>query len=197
MDRRIPDAESDHCPQCRPAFSWDRRSPHKLLEHVGAHLLFDNSLDTSLELCGLCFRPSPLCVFYLRKGKGVGASQQIDFERSRCPNLIKPFSYQSAATESTSSPCTNVPVLCHLCSSSSGAVWKYNMKAHFKNSHPTLKFKDFSAPFTISDSERKGLSNVWGKRYTKRRKNKAAKPKNPLVISEAHSTRQVFSSVYF
>jgi hypothetical protein len=192
-DRRIPDAESDHCPQCRPDFSWDRKNTHKLLEHIGAHLLFDNSLDTSLELCGLCFRPSPLCVFYLRKGKAVGASQQIDMQRSRCPNLLKTISYQSAATESTNSPCTNVPVICHLCSSTSSAVWKYNMKAHFENSHPTLKYKDYLAPFMLSESEQMGLSTVWNKRYMKRRKNKAAKPKNLLTISEAHSTRQVFS----
>ena len=107
---------------------WDRKSTHKVLEHIGAHLLFDTSLNASLEqeLCGLCFHPSPLCIFYLRKGKGAGASQQVDIKKSRCPNLIKGFSYQSAAMESTSSPCTNVSLICPLCPSTSGAIWKYN-----------------------------------------------------------------------
>jgi hypothetical protein len=83
-----------------------------VLEHIGAHLLFDTSLDTSLELCGLCFRPSPPCIFYLRKGKGPGTSQQVDIQKSHCPNLIKAFSYHSAAVESSNSPCTNVPLIC-------------------------------------------------------------------------------------
>ena len=34
----------------------------KILEHVATHLLFNNTVDTSQELCGLCMwpRPSPL-----------------------------------------------------------------------------------------------------------------------------------------
>ena len=53
--------------------------------------------------------------------------------------------------------------------------------------------------FTISGSEQAGLAKIWAKWHAKKRKKKgAAKSKNPLVISEAHSTRRVFSnqSVY-
>ena len=200
LDQNLLDPESDCCPRCRPSVIWDRKSTHKVLEHIGAHLLFDTSLDTSLELCGLCFRPSPLCIFYLRKGKGAGASQQVDMRKSRCPNLIKGFSYQSAAMESTSSPCTNVPLICPLCPATSGAIWKYNMPAHLRNSHPSALQASYASMFTISGSERAGLAKIWAKRHAKKRKKKGvAKSKNPLVISEAHSTRRVFSnqSVYF
>ena len=84
LDQNLLDPESDCCPRCRPSVIWDRKSTQKVLEHIGAHLLFDTSLDASLEqeLCGLCFRPSPLCIFYLRKGPGAGASQQVDIKKS-------------------------------------------------------------------------------------------------------------------
>ena len=49
--------------------------------------------------------------------------------------------------------------------------------------------------FTISGSERAALATIWAKRHAKKWKKKgAANSKNPLVISEAHSTRQVFSN---
>jgi hypothetical protein len=133
-------------------------------------------------------------VFYLRKGKGAGSSRQIDVNKSRCPNLFKPFSYHSAATESTSSPCTNVPLPCPLCPATSGMIWKYNMKTHFAIKHPSAAYDSYSAPFIVSESERKGLLAKWKKRQTKKRRTKAGtKGNKKLPISEAHSTRRVFS----
>jgi hypothetical protein len=79
-----------------------------LIQHISSHILFDNSLDKTLQLCGLCFRPSPTCVIYLRKGKGSGSSIQVDLKRSRCPNLQK-FSYQHAATGAPRSPAQMYP----------------------------------------------------------------------------------------
>jgi len=79
--------ESAKCPRCQPLVLWDPERVQKILEHVAAHILFDKSLNSSLELCGLCLRPTPNCVFYLRKGKGVGSSCQVDLKKSRCPNL--------------------------------------------------------------------------------------------------------------
>lgn len=80
-------------------------------------------LGTLRTLPGL---PSSVsCVFYLRKGKAVGSSQQIFMRWSRCPNLLTAFSFQSAATESTISPCTAIPVVCRLCCSTSSAGLNY------------------------------------------------------------------------
>jgi hypothetical protein len=121
-------AQSDCCPMCRPAIPWDISKAHKILEHIAAHILFDNTLDTTKEPCRLCMHPSPLCSFYLQKGKGAGSAPQINKHVSHCPNFIGKLFYSAAATEHTNSPCTNVPVTCPLCPSTSATVWKYNMK---------------------------------------------------------------------
>ena len=163
-DRRVVGDGSDCCPHCRPSFSWNRLKIHDLLLHIRAHLLFDTSLDPTLQLCGLCFQPSPLCIFFLRKGKGTGSSSQIDMRTSRCPNLVV-FSYLSAAKEATNSPCTNVPVICSLCPSTLSAVWKYNIKAHFEKFHTPTAYRTYSANFVISESEREGLKKIWNSRF--------------------------------
>ena len=150
-------AQSDRCPVCRPGVPWDLSKAHKILKHVAAHILFDSTLDSTKEPCGLCMRPTPLCSFYLRKGKGAGSTQQIDERVSRCPNFIGKLSYSAVATERTNSPCTNVPVTCPLCPSTSVAVWKYNMKTHLARIHPSTKGGDFSKTYVISESEKAAL----------------------------------------
>ena len=187
-------AQSDRCPICRPAIPWDISKAHKILEHVAMHILFDSSLDATQEPCGLCMRPSPLCSFYLRKGKGAGSAQQIDERVSRCPNFIGKLFYSAAARECPNSPCTNVPVTCPLCPSTSAAVWKYNMKFHLARIHPSTKGGDFPNVYAISESEKAALKIQWEKRYSvshRRRKPKAAS--KPLPVSEVHSSQQTFS----
>ncbi len=186
-------ARSDHCPMCRLAIPWDINKTHKILEHVATHLLFDSTLDTTKELCGLCMRPLPLCVFYLQKGKGVGSAPQIDARMSRCPNFTGKLSYLAAATERANSPCTNVPITCPLCPSTSTAIWKYNMKTHLAQLHPSAKGGGLLKAYVISNSEKAALKILWEKRYMtscrRRRHNTAS---NPLAISEVHSSRQAF-----
>ncbi|KAH9022277.1 hypothetical protein EDB85DRAFT_2293264 [Lactarius pseudohatsudake] len=108
-------AQSDCCPMCRPATPWDISKTHKILEHVTSHLLFDSTLDTTQELCGLCMRPSPQCAFYLRKGKGAGSAPQIDERDKICTASASPPSASASvpapapapspsASASTSSP---------------------------------------------------------------------------------------------
>ena len=73
------------------------------------------------------------------------------------------------------------------------------MPVHLRNSHPSAPQGSYASMFTISGSERAGLATIWAKRHAKKRKKKgAAKSRNPLVISQAHSTRRVFlnQSVY-
>ena len=73
------------------------------------------------------------------------------------------------------------------------------MPAHLRNSHPSALQGSYASMFTISGSEGAGLATIWAKRHAKKQKKKgAAKSRNPLVISQAHSTRRVFSnqSVY-
>ncbi|KAF8232407.1 hypothetical protein L208DRAFT_1272347, partial [Tricholoma matsutake] len=156
--------ELGKCSHCWPPMLWDPEHVQKVLEHVAAHLLFEKSIDTLLELCSLCLRPAPSCVFYLRKGKGSGSSCQVDHQKSHCPNLQR-FAYLSAAMETPSSLCTNVPVICPLCPSSSGAVWKYNLKVHFTKHHPSGDLAHHFSNFSISNSEQTGLSIKWDSRH--------------------------------
>ena len=186
-------AQSDHCPICRPAIPWDITKSHKILEHVAMHILFDNSLDNTKEYCGLCMRPSPLCSFYLRKGKGAGSVQQIDERVSRCPNFMGRLFYSAAATERPNSPCTNVPVTCPLCPSTSAAVWKYNMKIHLAQTHPSTKGSDFPKAYAISDSKKAALKIQWEKRHSAHRRRKPNATSRPLPVSEVHSSQQTFS----
>ena len=76
---------------------------------MAAHILFDAGIKRSNEPCGLCLRPSPLCKFYLKKGKGAGASDQIDFAKSTCANKIH-FSYAVASSSTSSSLVLESPV---------------------------------------------------------------------------------------
>jgi hypothetical protein len=187
--------QPNHCNQCRPPVFWDTGKTHKILEHVAMHLLFDNTVDASRELCGLCMRESPMCVFYLRKGKGAGSAPQIDLRTSRCPNLTGKFLYSATAKERINSPCTNVPIICPLCPSTSPTVWKYNMKSHLAKNHPSVvRGSDHFQQYGISESEKAALKLQWEKRHkVQRRKRKTTSTQLP--VSDMHSSRYAFEYV--
>ena len=52
------------CPRCGLAVKLDWKNTQHILEHMGAHILYDVTLNSSKEQCGLCLRPAPmaLCV---------------------------------------------------------------------------------------------------------------------------------------
>jgi hypothetical protein len=177
------------CEYCSLAVALDPGKVLRLLEHVGAYLLFNANINLSLEPCRLCLRPSPSCVFYLRKGKGTSTSCQVDLQKSWCPYLQR-FSYQAAVTEAINSPCTNVPLICPLCPSTVGAVWKYNMHVHFSKHHSSANIADYFANWGTSASEKEALQRKWQSRHKTRKSRKMLK-QHPLVISEQHSSRQV------
>ena len=184
-------AQPNQCPLCQPAFPWDIGKSHKILKHIATHILFDDALDNTMEPCRLCMCPSPLCAFFLGKGKGAGSALQIDKHVSRCPNFVGKLFYSAASTERTNSPCTNVSVICPLCPSTSAAVWKYNMKTHLVHVHPSTNGSNFQKGYVISNSERVTLKILWEKQasgsHRGLRHNAAL---NPLTISEMHSSHQ-------
>lgn len=47
-----------------------RSRSQRVFEHMEAQMLHDPKIKSTGEPCGLCLRPSPLCVFYLRKRRG-------------------------------------------------------------------------------------------------------------------------------
>ena len=180
------------CLHCQPPVPWDPDRVHKVLEHISAHLLFDKSLDLTLELCGLCLRPAPNCVFYLRKGKGAGSLCQVDDRKSHCPNLRR-FAYASAATEALNAPCTNVPIVCPLCPSSGAAIWKYNAGINFSKHHPTVIPTELLKNVTISKSECAALQLRWEKRHSTRKRQPKENRTPLLVIADQHSSRLAIS----
>lgn len=186
------DAVINHrqCTDCTPTV-YLPKSPQRTLEHRAGHMNFDPRFIVKLssEPCGLCGRPSPACVFYLKKGKGTDASPQINYQKSSCANM-QTFSYTVAAVSSASSPCSNVPMTCQWCPKSAPAVWKYNMSHHVKQNHPYVSLRDHESLWKISDAEKYGLKMIWDKRHTVKSSRKGKKKsKAPLVISEAHNTQ--------
>jgi len=130
----VEDHGASICPRCSPAVTLDLSQGQRVLEHIGAHILHDPGITQSTELCGLCLREPPFCEFFLAKGKGANRS--------------------SVAAESTpSSPCSNVPITCPLCSKTAPAVWKYFLKAHFQEAHKSAQLSMYEHLWKLSNFE--------------------------------------------
>lgn len=108
--------KTSDCPRCSPTIALNLTQGQRVLDHIGAHILFDAAvINSQSPLCGLCLRPSPLCQMFLSKGKGGNRNLQIDQKLSRgCLMKVK-YSYSTAAKSTPSSPCSNVPVQCPIC----------------------------------------------------------------------------------
>lgn len=183
------------CSRCGPSVKLDQKHAQRVLEHMGAHILYDATMNTSEEYCGLCLRPSPMCQIYVTKGRGTGGRLSVDWSRSTCPNLVR-FSYKSAAQSSESSPCSNVPVVCSLCLPGSPAVWTYSIQSHYRIRHRIPSVDNFPTRVELSQSEKDGMKRVWSTRFNQRRSYFSKKKrKTRLAISEAHRSRLLIRSV--
>lgn len=60
--------EAHDCAKCGPNVKLNRSNAQRILEHMGAHILHDATLNRSQEVCGLCLRPSPMCRLLVKKG---------------------------------------------------------------------------------------------------------------------------------
>jgi hypothetical protein len=180
------DESSADCSICGPKVKLDRSNAQRVLEHMGAHILYDPTVDG--EACGLCLRPSPMCKLVLKKSRGAEASLSLDLKKSTCANLMR-FQYSSAEQSSKSSPCSNVPIICPLCPTQNPAVWTYNLHTHFRVRHKIVNPLQYPAKVLPSESERDAMKKIWDARFDTRKprnlKNKAV----PMIISEAHSSR--------
>ncbi|KAJ7598326.1 hypothetical protein C8J56DRAFT_1091577 [Mycena floridula] len=173
----------DTCPSC--PFKFDLTQGQRVLEHIGSHVLYDQTLDRSSEPCGLCLSPDPLCRIYLTKSKGRNGATKVDMAKSECRNLIK-FNYSVAAKSEGSSFCSNVPMQCSLCPHKTPAVWRYNGREHMEKKHPKVPVGDYDKRWTLTAYEKAEMLKGW--------KNRTKKPtartttKRKLKISEAHSS---------
>ena len=97
------------------------------------------------------------------------------------------YSYRVAAESSTSSPCSNVPIQCPICSKSEPAIWKYFMKMHFEEKHKNLwPFTNHKHLWKLSDFEMSEMKKIWEKRSKVTTKHTKKSNFPPLVISDAH-----------
>jgi hypothetical protein len=158
---------------------------------MGAHILYDAGVvQAKGVLCGLCLRPSPLCQFFLTKGKGVNGNIKINQEALKGCMVKMTYSYHVAAESSTSSPCSNVPLKCPICPKSEPAIWKYFMKAHFEERHTALRpFNNYEYLWMLSDFERAEIKKIWDKRSKVIMKQTKKSRAPPLVISDGHRAR--------
>ena len=176
------DSQAD-CSRCGVSVKLDRKNTQRVLEHMGAHILHDITLNASEERCGLCLRPAPMCQIYLMKGR-----HSVDRSKSRCPNLVR-FNYKNASESSKRSPCSNVPVDCTICPPGSPAVWTYSLHSHYRERHRITSALHFPTRVELSQSEKNGMKQVWDSRFKQRgsyRKRRKRVDNPPLVISEAH-----------
>ena len=97
------------CLKCHPMIMFNPSHQQHFVEHVSMHILYDKTVDHSLEPCGLHPSPAPLCKFILINGKGCAGNVAIDMNVSSCLKLIKIF-ILVAAKCSDVSPCTNHPM---------------------------------------------------------------------------------------
>ena len=179
----------DHadCSRCGQAAKLDWENTQRILEHMGAHILYNPKLNRTEERCGLCLRPAAMCPIFVTKARSVRGRTTVDFTKSKCPNLVR-FSYKSASESTETSPCSNVPITCSLCPVGSPAVWSYNLEAHFRGRHRLTSRTHFPIPTEQSKSEKDGMKRVWKARF-KNRKSYYSKKKRralPLAISDAH-----------
>ncbi|PPR03132.1 hypothetical protein CVT24_008485 [Panaeolus cyanescens] len=158
------------CSNCNPEVILDHSQGQRVLEHFGAHILFDETIDRS------------------SKARGAG-NVKIDHERSTgCPNNIN-YSYAVAKVSKDSSPCSNVPIACPVCPAKEPAIWRYNLRAHFVENHLTsLNIPEYVALWTISNNEIEKMKVIWQTRQQSsvKRPRKDDTPK--LIASDAHSS---------
>ncbi|KAF8815933.1 hypothetical protein BYT27DRAFT_7004715, partial [Phlegmacium glaucopus] len=181
---------SSDCPRCSPSVALDLSQGRWVLEHVGTHILNDPGIDHSTELCGLCLCPTPLCQFFLMKGKGSKGQPKVNQRLSRGCGMAVKYSYRVVAASSTMSPCSNVPIQCPVCPSVDPAVWKYSLKAHFNNKHKMLaasgKYDDL---WKLSNFKITEMKKIWVKRAIVTTKHTRKSKLPPLVVSEDHCTQ--------
>ena len=192
---RSPDSLSDYqCPVCTmPIVPFDPKKAPTALAHIGAHILHDAKVRRSQQPCGLCLRPSPLCRWYLKRSASGIDGITVDYSKSECANKIH-FHYHPASISTKASPCSNVPLRCPVCfqlDRNAPAVWRYNLKAHLEDRHPTTSLDRYKNLWNIGPSESHDLKQIYNNRgivpAERNGKNKKKLARTQLKISEAQS----------
>ena len=185
------DLNTHECPGCPQTVHLDRSNGQCVLAHIGSHVLHDESVDRSLEPCGLCLRPATLCTIYLTRRSARNPRWTLKYGGTvPCPNATS-FSYAAARVSSESSPCSNVPILCPYCPDGSPAVWHYNVKPHLKNRHRGVNPEKHKELWVLTQDEEAAMADIWRRRHQQPKRRDKGKNQVPLRLSEAHSSRNL------
>lgn len=188
------------CTLCSPQFEYTAKLGQRVVEHIGAHILFDSAISREDEPCGFCLRPSSICRIFLSSA-GSGKFKINRATSTGCLNMQN-IRYSVAAASKPTAPCSNVPLLCPLCPKGMPAVWRYNIQNHIRSKHEGAQLAKFAHLWTLGRLETIEMARFWKERHdgVVRRPVKASK-KIPIVISEAHTTtlalRYVFIYILF
>jgi len=186
------------CPICQPIVMFKSKHQQRIVEHIGAHVLHDSSVNRLSEPCRLCLQPAPLCKIILKKVKGQTGKLSIDIEASLCPNLVK-FSITSAMGCSDLLPCTNHLMICPHCNNLEltpvAVVWSYNFRSHLLCKHPGISLEDHSNILVLTKLKKEGMRHVW-EHHIKQQKVHWKSQHAPLLISEAHHLCLVLKYVF-
>jgi len=179
------------CPNCHPIVTFNPAHQQHIVEHIGAYILYDPSVNHLSEPCGLCLQPTPLCRIVLKKAKGQSGNLSIDMEVSSYINLVK-FSIAIATACSDASPCMNHPLVCPYCNDLElgQVVWSYNFRQHLLHKHPRISLDDQGDILRLTNLEKKGMKHIW-KSHKKQWKVCRKAQCTPLGISETHRLQLV------
>ena len=123
------------------------------------------------------------------KGKGKNGAKSVDPQQSQCPNAAK-LSITAAGKSTASNPCTNVPLECPLCRDGADAVWKYNLRSHFAEVHPTADIERYK---NLDPHERANMKELYN--VKPRQSKKKLRTVTGIKISVAHSSHQALKCV--
>jgi hypothetical protein len=179
------------CPACEPPVQLDTANGQRVLAHIASHVLHDPTIDKSQEPCGLCLRPANTCTIYLTKHSGRNYQWTLKYGFIvPCPNATN-FSYSTAMVSSDSLPCSNVPLQCPYCPDGSPAVWRYNMRLHFRLQHQGVDSTKHKDLWKITAQEARAMAETWKNRRKQPKRRGKGKEQVPLRISQAHSSRRL------
>ncbi|KAJ7174928.1 hypothetical protein C8R46DRAFT_1253135, partial [Mycena filopes] len=176
------------CTKCHPEVLFSLKNKQLILQHNGAHILFDPSINRSDQPCGLCLRPFPLCNFVLTTGQGTDSARQVDWKRSTCLRQLT-FSMAAAMKSTPTAPCTNYLIACPLrCGL---VVWTYNLEAHYRSSrHGLASLTSVPVPYSMAPQELAGMKKIYQDRAVQSRPRTLKKKSQPqLLTSDTHSSR--------
>jgi hypothetical protein len=124
--------------------------------HVGQHLLRKECVKGQEEIslataCGFCGDRVTCSTQVVMRNKRTHAL--VTLMISDCPSQPAKLRWNTLAKKSASSPCTNHPVRCPLCTKT---IWSYCMAQHYADVHDTARHPDL---MHIAEAEQEAVLN--------------------------------------